>query len=571
MLQRIDLTGWWQIQFDVRDEGARLGWAQQPPADSAPINVPSCWNNVFPDYHTYDGTAWYFKQIFLRADDLNERVTLCFEGVNYRCEIFVNGERVGEHEGGFTFFAFDITRALRANAVNYFAIRVNGEHDEWTIPPKGVDWFNYNGIYRPVYLACTRATWLEDYTLKTRADGRVSIDVVIGNPTEAQTLSARIFDALGALIAEQTITLAGQTTTRVEFMLANPRLWNIGDAYLYTLELELKDAQGRACDRIEKKFGIREFAVVGQQILVNGKPVHLVGCSKHDEYPLTGRTVTREQLVTDYNLYRRMNANFVRLCHYPHSRLEHELLNELGIVSMAEIPLVFLHKQQMTSAVVLEKAKRVIDEILRAEKNETNIMFWSLFVECDTHLTTTKPFVREIIEYVRSLDNTRILIMASIRPLEDVTYDDFDVIGVNYWEGWYRNAPIEQCIEWLTALASRFPNKPILITSHGWEGLYGFRSSEERVRWSEEMQAEYLSRLADIFMRFPNIVGEIVWTFADFRVSDWVDSAHPTLYRPRYLERPMQMNHKGMVDFYRRPKRAYYVMREKFAAWQSKR
>ncbi|MCI0477964.1 MAG: hypothetical protein L0Y55_17110, partial [Anaerolineales bacterium] len=283
----------------------------------------------------------------------------------------------------------------------------------------------------------------------------------------------------------------------------------------------------------------------------------------------TGRTVTREQLIADYNLYRRMNANFVRLCHYPHNRLEHELLNELGIVSMAEIPLVFLHEPQMTNDAMLEKAKRVIDEIVRAEKNETNILFWSLFVECDTHLPTTKQFVREIIEHIKARDDTRILVMASIRPLEDVTYDYFDVIGVNYWEGWYRNAPIEQCVEWLTALAHRFPDKPFLITSHGWEGLYGFRSPEERVRWSEDLQADYLSRLADIFMRFPSIVGEIVWTFADFRVSDWVDSAHPTLYRPRYLERPEQINHKGMVDFYRRPKQAYFVLREKFAQWQN--
>jgi beta-glucuronidase len=103
----------------------------------------------------------------------------------------------------------------------------------------------------------------------------------------------------------------------------------------------------------------------------------------------------------------------------------------------------------------------------------------------------------------------------------------------------------------------------------GWaQQLFALRIPQERVRWSEDLPADYLSRLADIFMRFPNIVGEIVWTFADFRVSDWVDAAHPTLYRPCYLERPAQTNHKGMVDFYRRPKQAYYVLRSKFAEWQ---
>jgi 6-phosphogluconolactonase/glucosamine-6-phosphate isomerase/deaminase len=574
MINRIDLTGWWHIKFDERDEGKALGWTAARPEGCRTINVPSCWNEVFAEYHTYDGTAWYFKEIAPDPEELAERVTLCFEGANYRCEVFVNGEPIGAHEGGFTCFSFDVTGALRAGEVNRLAVRVNGEHDEWTLPPEGVDWFNWNGIFRAVYLETTRSAFIEDYAIKTKMDGRVSVEAVLENGGEAGEYQfvATVCDQAGLRVVrqERVLHLAGGQTApeRVDFAIPNPRLWNLGDGYLYRVSLELTSADGRLCDRVEKRFGIREFGISGQKILINGQEVKLVGCSKHDEYPMTARAVTREQLVKDYDLLRQMNANFVRLAHYPHNRLEHELLNELGMVAISEAPLVFLHKTQMTSEATLEKAKRVLAEMIRSEKNETCVMFWSLFIECDTHLPAARKFVSEIIEITKALDDTRIVVMASIRPLEDVTYDQFDVIGVNYWEGWYRNAPVEQAVEWLSRMAERFPDRPLLITSHGWEGMYGVRSYAEKVRWSEDLQSDYLSQVADVYSSFKNIVGEIVWTFADFRVSDWEDSFHVTLHRPRYLERPVRTNHKGMVDFYRRPKSTYYVMRDKFARWQ---
>jgi beta-glucuronidase len=93
MVKRISLAGWWQIKFDEKEQGEQLGWASVPPQDCRKINVPSCWNEVFPDYFNYEGTAWYFKQVFFPPGDLDERVMLCFEGVNYRCQVFVNGRQ----------------------------------------------------------------------------------------------------------------------------------------------------------------------------------------------------------------------------------------------------------------------------------------------------------------------------------------------------------------------------------------------------------------------------------------------------------------------------------------------
>jgi 6-phosphogluconolactonase/glucosamine-6-phosphate isomerase/deaminase len=574
MLKRIDLNGWWKIKFDEDNQGTELGWPVKQPEGCLDIHVPSCWNEVFPEYHSYDGTAWYFKEIYVAPQELFERVTLCFEGVNYCCDVFLNGKQVGAHEGGFTFFDFDVSQFLQSGVVNLLVIRVNGEHDQWTLPPRNPDWFNYNGIYRPLYLDVSRAIYFNDFRINSCMNGLVTIQAnITSNEVEGRfLLFAKISDQLGIEVAHQEIEIGDcqdpELPVRIEIQIPSPRLWRLMDSYLYSLILELRQGTDQLCDRVEKRFGLREIRIDGQKVLINGEEVKLVGCAKHDEYPLTGRTVSRLQLVRDYDLLRQMNANFVRLAHYPHNRLEHEVLNELGIAAISEAPLVFLQEEQMTNEVMLEKAKRMLAEMIRTEKNETCIIFWSLFIECDTHLPGTKRFVKEIVEYVKSLDETRLIIMASIRPLEDVTYDYFDVIGVNYWEGWYQNAPAEQAVDWLTTMARRFPNKPLLITSHGWDGIYNERSYIEKIHWSEDLQSDYLRRVADIFQGFKNIVGEIIWNFADFGVSSWDHPSQPPIKSPRYLLRPLELNHKGMVDFYRRPKSTYYNMKEKFAEWQ---
>lgn len=575
MINQISLSGWWQFKFDDVNIGLEKGWASNPPDDCLQINLPSCWNEVFPHYATYDGTAWYFREVRLQSENPDQRMTLCFEGVNYRCEVFINGQKVGQHEGGFTHFSFDITHAIRGDALNLLAIRVNAQLDEWTLPPSGVDWFNYGGIYRPVYMEVTRSSFIDDVTIKTRMDGSVSLDtsIISTRETGRHQLIIMINDQTGLPVIEQTIALDLTAATalhaKTELKIPDPHLWNLGAAYLYHLHLKLVDTEGTVCDLFEKRFGIRELRIVGQSITINGEIVQLVGCSKHDEYPMTGRATSREQLIKDYDLLRQMNVTFVRLAHYPHSRLEHEILDELGMVAMSEIPMVFLREPQMTNSTTLEKTKHMLAEMIKTEKNSTCVVMWSLLIECETDVPANRPFVKAIVDLTHELDDTRFAVMASNRPLTDVTYEYFDVIGVNYWRGWYGGDTVQDGEDFLMKMAERYPDKPMLITSHGWEGLYGVRSYEAKTPWSEDLQTDYLTQIADVYMRFKNIVGEIIWTFADFRVSNWQDISEPGM-NPTYLGRPEMVNHKGVVDFFRRPKSTYYAMKDKFELWQER-
>jgi beta-glucuronidase len=152
--------------------------------------------------------------------------------------------------------------------------------------------------------------------------------------------------------------------------------------------------------------------------------------------------------------------------------------------------------------------------------------------------------------------------------MQDNTYDYFDIVGINYWNGWYFGQTIEEGKVFLDDIAKNYPDKPVIITSGGWEGIYGYHSYKKNEFWSEEQQAQYLEDMTNLYLSKDYIVGEIIWTFNDFRTSPWYVKEKGS---NRFMLRPMELNHKGVVDSFRRPKLAYYKMQEVFKKWNDKK
>jgi beta-glucuronidase len=186
-------------------------------------------------------------------------------------------------QGGFTAFSFPITQALQPEAINLLAIKVNSKLDAWTLPPSGVDWFNYGGIYRPVEIQTTSAAFIDDYTLKTRMDGAVSLSVNLVNAGSfgSYRLVARIADQMAGLVTQVEIGLELGSGERREVKLSlaipNPCLWKLNASYLYNLRLELLDTSGGVSDSVEKRFGVREFGMAGQRYCSMARS--LCGCA----------------------------------------------------------------------------------------------------------------------------------------------------------------------------------------------------------------------------------------------------------------------------------------------------
>ncbi len=567
MLKEMTLKSYWKFKPDRADEGLANHWDKSIPDGTEDIWVPSCWNELREDLFEYEGIAWYFKRFVFESMEDVDRYILFFNGVNYKCRIWVNGAEAGAHTGGFTPFEIDITGFLALNAENTITVRVDSTITDMTSPPIGVDWFNYGGIFRDVSIIGTGASWIDDVTVITKMDGCVSLSVDIGNFNADNIYSIHVSvkdkDVYGPIY---NITESVQSSRKnMRLAIQNPKLWSPDSPFLYDFKVSLS-RNGKLVDEWEHRIGVREFSIKDRKVLLNGKVIYLKGYSKHEEYPVTGRTFSYDILRRDYELCKKGGANFLRLCHYPHHLKEYEIASESGMLVIAEVPNVNFKKEQFSNPELLELANRQMKETIKYYKNETCIMFWSLFIECKTYEDAAVDFVPKYIKLAKELDPTRFTVHASDIPTEDRTYEYFDVVGVNYWLGWYNGHSIEEGGAMMDKIAARYPEKPVLMTSGGWEAIYGNHSCKAQLKWSEEAQAEYLESLVDLYVSKDYIVGQIVWTFNDFRVSAWVIDGVA-----RWPSRPMGINHKGALDLYRRPKLSYYRLQEAFKKWDAKK
>ncbi len=570
MLKSISLNSYWKLMTCKEDEGLSQGWNEAIPQGAEDIWVPSCWNEWKPEMRNYDGVAWYFKEIVIAREENIERYVLFFHGVNYRCDVWVNGQRAGAHIGGSSPFEFDITALIRWGEKNLIAVRVDSRVDAFSIPPAGVDWYNYGGIFRDVCLLGTGADFFEDVTVVTRMSGEVTIEVENGcfDPSAAYSMTVRVEDteALSDVFRGEYALTAEKTTVR--FPIPQPKLWSLERPFLYSFELVLRQ-NGAIVDQWRHRIGIREFSIKDRKIWINGDPVMLRGYSKHEEYPLHARTFVEAIVRKDYDLLKQGGCNFARLCHYPHHLGEYAIASELGVAVIAEVPNLNFTPEHFLREDVRENAVNQMKELIKYYKNETCIMFWSLFIECRTDAEEAVDFVPAYIEMVKALDPTRLTIHASIRPTIDKTYDYFDVVGVNYWTGWYNGETVEEGSAVLDLIASRYPEKPMIMTSGGWEAIPGLHAYRAEVKWSEESQEAYLDRVTRMYQSKDYIVGQILWTFNDHRVMPWLD-ADKDWYKGWWTQRPAEMNFKGVLDYYRRPKLAYYRLQDTFKKWDDR-
>ncbi len=566
MLKSISLNSYWNIRFDEEDRGIEDNWHINQPDSLESIWVPSCWNELREEYLHYVGVAWYYKKFLYRESPEAKRQVLFFNGINYKCRIWLNGKQVGRHTGGFTPFEVDITNAVVKNGENFLVIRVDSTITNMTSPPYGVDWFNYGGIYRDVQLLETGEAWIDDVTVRTKMSGDVGIKVDIGSftPGPHYALELCVNEKEKAASVYSLSYTAASSCSCIDLKLEQPKLWSPDTPYLYEFMIVLK-RDNEIQDIWEHKIGVREFSIKNRQVYINEKRVNLRGYAKHEEYPMLGRTFSYDIVRKDYEICKQGNANLVRLVHYPHHLQEYEIASETGMVAIAEVPNVNFKKEQFMNPELLELAVNQMKETIKYCKNEACIMFWSLFIECKTYEDAAVEFVRKYIQLARESDPTRFTVHASDIPLEDRTYEYFDVVGINYWRGWYGGHTIEEGSSLLDKIAARYPDKPVLMTSGGWEGLYGSHSYRGNVKWSEESQADYLEKLTEMYIAKPYIIGQVVWTFNDFRVWPWVTDGNA--YWPN---RPMEMNYKGAVDCFRRPKLAYYRLQETFKKWDGR-
>lgn len=519
----------------------------------APVTqVPSSWITYDPELRYYDGLMWYLKTFDAPARD-GKRVFLRFGAADYNTQVYLNGKRVGTHEGGFTPFSFDVTDVLRDKG-NNLIVAVDSKRSPDTVPPTVTDWETYGGITRDVRLVVTPQTFIDDTFIRLTKDGLIAADIGLEGEARANQPVEIAIPAL-KLTLKGTTDSSGRATMSARAP-ASLKRWSPETPILY--DVTVKSGQDTVTDRI----GFRTIEVRGEDILLNGQPVYLRGISMHEEEfgVNPGRVITPQAARAllgeiKYGL----NGNYVRLSHYPHSEVMTRMADEMGLLVWSEIPVYWTVK--FDSPPVLKAAQRMQAENILRDRNRASIIIWSIGNE--TPISDARnAFYAALARQARALDGTRLISAALLTEKKvvdgriDMTVDDpiipeLDVMSVNTYNGWYGSDKIADVPN--TVWHSQW-NKPLLLSEFGAGAQFGHFDAERRTRFSEDYQVDYYKATLAMADKIPFLRGMSPWILKDFR-----SPRRQTTWQEGW-------NRKGLVSETGQRKRAFFVLSDYYRA-----
>lgn len=512
------------------------------------VDLPHTWNaqdgqDGKSDY--YRGRCWYVKKLVTPKLE-SQQLWLEFEGAAMTAEVFLNGVRLCQHEGGYSTFRAELTPALKAEGQeNLLCVSVdNGKNDR--VYPQKADFTFYGGLYRDVKLI----TVPQDHFVLDHY-GAPGIRVT---PKLSENLaSAEV--ALEACVtggAAVTFTAAGQQVTaavvdgRASAVITIPdvHLWNgVEDPYLYTAEAVLDGG-----DAVSTRFGCRTIRFDADTgFWLNGKNLRLCGAARHQDREKLGNALTRAEHEEDIALLLEMGANTVRLAHYQHAQAFYDLCDEKGLVVWAEIPYITEHLANGD-----ENTRSQLTELVLQNVNHPSIVCWGLSNEITASgmSDALRANHRALNELCHTLDATRPTTMAHVFMLD--ADDPFvqlpDIRSYNLYYGWYVGDLAENDA-WFDRYHANHPDSVIGLSEYGADANPAYQSGRpEKGDWTEGYQALYHEHLLAMWAERPYIWAMHCWNMFDFGADGRDEGGKPG------------QNQKGLVTFDRKTKKdAFYI------------
>ena len=562
--QTTSLDGRWQAIIDPYDVGA-LDYRAQPMKSngaffknhkpeseselveydfdtSGQLNVPGDWNTQRDSLLFYEGSVWY-KRSFDYAKPAKKRLFVHFGAANYQAWVYLNGEELGHHEGGFTPFDFEITERVKPQG-NFLILRINNTRGRDQVPTVNTDWWNYGGITRPMTLVEVPETFVQDYSVQLEKGSTCKIKgwVLLNGPQLQQKVTIRIPEA------HISRTLQTDARGRAEFSVdADLALWSPENPKLYNVEIASET------DQVNDRIGFRSIGVRGTDILLNRKPVFLRGIDIHEEAPMrSGRAWSEDDARTLLGWARELGCNFVRLAHYPHNEAMLRVADQMGILVWGEVPVYWTI--QWENPDTLRNAENQLNEMITRDHNRASLIIYS--VANETPISDARNrFLRQLIQDAHAADPAR-LVSAALQSeqtqegsrflihINDPIANDLDVMGNNEYIGWYVHRPEDADV---TDWTSKY-DKPLIMSEFGGDALFGLHGSAN-ARWTEEYQENLYRHQIAMLKRISFLRGTSPWILKDFR------SPRRTL--PRIQD---YFNRKGLVSDRGEKKKAFLVL-----------
>lgn len=569
----IDLSGLWQFKVDQEDGAVNPG---EKLTDALNIAVPASFNDqiVNNTIRDHSGYFWYQTTFQVSKAFQSERLLLRFGSATHEAWVYLNGQEIGHHKGGFTPFEFDVSDVVEGHE-NILTVRLSNLLDHTTLPvgnyseetledgtvvrhvDENFDFYNYAGLHRPVKIYSTPKDYIEDITIVPELNedllkATVHFDIETNSSAEVYI---QILDEADQVVAE------GNATE--DLTINNVHLWQPLNAYLYRARVQLID-NGNVIDSYDETFGVRKIEVKNGQFLINNEHFYFKGFGKHEDSYVHGRGFDPVLNVHDIQLMKSIGANSLRTSHYPYAEEMMQLCDREGIVVTDEVPAVgIMDSFNFNVDAMLDNTRedntfknidtseahhQVLTELIHRDKNHACVVMWSIANESAQYAEGAYEYFKPLFDLAHELDpqkrpRTLINIMMST-PESDKCSSLVDVISLNRYYGWYvqlsdlkaaEKATRDELVKW----EEKHPEKPIMYTEYGADTVAGFHSIHSEP-FSEEYQEDYYNMYHAVFDEFENFVGEQLWNFADFATKDGINR--------------VQGNKKGVFTRAREPK-----------------
>ena len=532
----VDLNGEWFFLPRLSDAG--IGGRHRFEAPDAchetwrKIEVPSCYQRQFEDLAYFEGVSWYAREFNFDGDPELIDARVIFEGVNYKCRVWLNGEAIGEHEGGYTGFSFPV-RGFLKNGKNTLTLRVDNRRELMNLPGN-VGWQNYGGIYRPVCIEIRPKTHIEDIYIRTKEIGSkavLGVEITLAGEkisvNKAYELHLKLQDKEGRTVvsAKKNIGITRnmeKVTLDMTFNSAEP--WSPENPYLYKMVAELKNGS-ELIDQLETSTGVRTFSTQGREFLLNEKPITIRGICYMYDYPETGRTLDSVMFSTDLDNFRDLGVNAIR-AHFPMEKRMLDACDSLGILVWNEIPVYWAHEHKYENLLL---AKQYAREMALDCRNRPSVVFWSLGNENSTGYYDQQVFFPELQDelFLYNPDAVTTCVITSPFMFGDIMGRFVDFFTSNIYPGWYcylggkdimwsvdtTKSDFEKYEADLREEIAGCPVMPCAISEVGVGAVKGLYENDPWKLWSEDYQAYLIEKQLKMLDRIDEISAVFVFLY----------------------------------------------------------
>lgn len=471
------VPGLWELNGYGDPVYVNTGWAWRNQYKSNPPIVPEENNYVGSYRHTFTLPAgWEGKQVFIHFGSVTSNLTL-----------WINGREVGYSEDSKLEAEFDVSPYLQKGE-NLIALQVFRWCDGTYLEDQ--DFWRLTGIARDVFLYAREETHIQDFVLNpTLTDryknGKLDISLALNAPQQGAQVFAELFDPQGKSLRKQALSLQGEVYT-ASLSVPSVKAWSAETPWLYKVVFSLQPAgAAQPVEYIPWAVGFRTVEIKNAQVLVNGRPVLFKGANRHELDPVTGYVVSKERMIQDITMMKKLNINAVRTCHYPNSPLWYELCAQYGIYVLDEAN-VESHGMGYGKETLAKDPDYMLAHVQRAErmylrdKNHASVVTWSLGNEAGDG-----PNFKESYAVIKEADVQK-------RPVQYERTQDVTISDI--YAPMYRD--YKGCERYLT----NDPQRPLIQCEYAHamgNSMGGFNTYWELIR------------------KYPNYQGGFIWDFVD--------------------------------------------------------